>query len=262
LVQTCSLPSILRMLTTSTWALQRFPGTQILGRYESALWNPVTAGGASWTQKFTTAASPNFRSGLPALAVTTDGQVGLLYTAFDAVNNKLEQHFVRTSNNFLNVNDAVLERFTNGNVAFKINPYLGDYMDLVAVGGRTSTGSSRRRTTSTTQTSPWACRCSNGIPWVVRGVRSYSRTSRATLWTSRLIPSSSLPRSLRPWCQSPPRSFSGAPRWQASGWLAGDGAGRTRSVGPEGAASRGRLIPFGRIRASRHGPGKPKSTPS
>jgi len=91
-------------------------------------------GGGSWTQKFTTAASPNFRSGLPALAVTTDGQVGLLYTAFDAVNNKLEQHFVRTSNNFLNVNDAVLERFTNGNVAFKINPYLGDYMDLVAVG--------------------------------------------------------------------------------------------------------------------------------
>jgi hypothetical protein len=91
-------------------------------------------GGGSWTQKFTTGANPNFRSGLPALSVTADGQVGLMYTAFDAVNNKLEQHFVRTSNNFLNVNDSVLERFTNGNVAFKISPYLGDYMDLVAVG--------------------------------------------------------------------------------------------------------------------------------
>jgi hypothetical protein len=85
-------------------------------------------------EAYTTAASPNFRSGLPALAVTADGQVGLMYTAFDAVTNKLEQHFVRTSNNFLNVNDFVLERFTNGNVAFKINPYLGDYMDLAAVG--------------------------------------------------------------------------------------------------------------------------------
>lgn len=93
-----------------------------------------TDGGGSWTQKFTTAADPNFRSGLPALAVTANGQVGLMYTGFDAVTNKLEQHFVRTSNNFLNVNDLVIERFTNGNVAIKINPYLGDYMDLAAVG--------------------------------------------------------------------------------------------------------------------------------
>ena len=91
-------------------------------------------GGAHWTQAFTTPANSTFRSALPALAVTTDGQVGLMYTAFNEVTKKLEQHFVQTSNNFRTSNDSLIARSTNGNVPPLFSPHLGDYMDLVAVG--------------------------------------------------------------------------------------------------------------------------------
>jgi hypothetical protein len=84
--------------------------------------------GAAWNNVFNAPAN----TGLPALAVSNNGTVGLLYTRFN--NNNLETHFVRTRNNFAAVNDATLERFPDGNPVPAGNPYIGDYEGLVAVG--------------------------------------------------------------------------------------------------------------------------------
>lgn len=71
---------------------------------------------------------------LPALAVSNNGTVGLLYTRFN--NGNLETHFARSRNNFGNFDDGTLERFPDGNPPRLADPYIGEYEGLTALGNR------------------------------------------------------------------------------------------------------------------------------
>jgi len=97
-------------------------GTPHVAVYES------TNSGVSWSSAYTTGAD----TALPALAVTTNGIVGLLFTKYTGGN--LETHFIQTSNDFSSTTETTLSRFTNGSPASVFDPYIGDYEDLVAVG--------------------------------------------------------------------------------------------------------------------------------
>ena len=115
-------------------AVTEVPGTVNSGQMRVAVYESRN-GGQSWstTPVFATPTDPNFRAAIPALAVTGNGNVGLMYTAYDVIHNKLEQHFVTTATNFVSSTDSVLERFTNGTVPYNFDPYLGDFMDLEAI---------------------------------------------------------------------------------------------------------------------------------
>ena len=93
-----------------------------------------TDGGASWTTKFTTDAST--RSALPALAISDNGTIGLLYCNYDPSTNDLSQHLLTTTNDFApgSVSDFTLATETNASPAIKYNPYIGDFFDLTSVG--------------------------------------------------------------------------------------------------------------------------------
>jgi autotransporter-associated beta strand protein len=85
--------------------------------------------GTSWSLVYTAANN----TGLPALAVTTNSVVGLLFTKYASGN--LETHLIRTNDDFSTApTDTTLSRFTNGNPASQFDPYIGDYEDLAAVG--------------------------------------------------------------------------------------------------------------------------------
>jgi hypothetical protein len=114
-------------------AFSEVPGAAASGQMRVRVMESLD-GGQSWTTKFVTTTDLNHRQALPSIAVSADGSVGLQYTAYDHITNKLEQHFLVTSDDFVTHTDSILERFTNGNVPLDITPYLGDYMDLVAVG--------------------------------------------------------------------------------------------------------------------------------
>jgi Domain of unknown function DUF11 len=81
---------------------------------------------------------------IPALAVTTDGKLGLLYTmtslkhqSFRNFGKNLEVHFLKaiggkfTPGNF---NDRILAMWPNNNPIRSSNPYIGDFFSLKAVG--------------------------------------------------------------------------------------------------------------------------------
>ncbi len=91
-----------------------------------------TDGGGSWSTKFTTPAST--RSALPALAISDNGTMGLLYCSYDPSTNDLSQHFLTTTNDFKKVSDSTLATETNASPAIKYNPYIGDFFDLTCVG--------------------------------------------------------------------------------------------------------------------------------
>jgi len=91
-----------------------------------------TDGGASWTTKFTTDAST--RSALPALAISDNGTIGLLYCNYDPSTNDLSQHLLTTTNDFKKVSDSTLATETNASPAIQYNPYIGDFFDLTSVG--------------------------------------------------------------------------------------------------------------------------------
>jgi hypothetical protein len=84
-------------------------------------------GGQTWTQVFTTTVA----SGLPALSITANGTVGLLYTTLE--NGMLLTHFLQTTNDFATRQDEVLSQFVNNNPAIAGNPYIGDFQDLEAI---------------------------------------------------------------------------------------------------------------------------------
>jgi uncharacterized repeat protein (TIGR01451 family) len=73
---------------------------------------------------------------LPALAVASDGTVGLLYAAKNGTD--LEVHFLKAIfGNFVNPNnlkDRVLAKFPDNNPQKLYDPYIGDYFGLRAVG--------------------------------------------------------------------------------------------------------------------------------
>jgi hypothetical protein len=84
--------------------------------------------GASWTEVYTTPTN----CGLPAVAIATNGTIGLLYTRLAAGN--LETHLVESADTFAKSTDFTLSRFPDGTPDVVFDPYIGDYMDLVAVG--------------------------------------------------------------------------------------------------------------------------------
>jgi hypothetical protein len=91
-----------------------------------------TDGGATWSQKFTTASST--RSGQPGLAILANGGIGLLYDNYDPNSNMLSQHLLTTTNDFATTSDTTLGTETNSTPTSQFDPYLGDFFDLSAIG--------------------------------------------------------------------------------------------------------------------------------
>ena len=69
---------------------------------------------------------------LPAIAIASNGTVGLLFTRHAGGN--LETHFTQSATDFATVSTSILSRFRSGNPAPVFDPYIGDYQDLQAVG--------------------------------------------------------------------------------------------------------------------------------
>ncbi len=84
--------------------------------------------GATWAESYQTPAD----SGLPALAITPGGTIGLLSTRYDGTH--LETHLTETNNEFTSNTDILLSSFVDTSVALEFDPFIGDYEDLVAVG--------------------------------------------------------------------------------------------------------------------------------
>jgi PEP-CTERM motif-containing protein len=91
-----------------------------------------TDGGTTWTQKFTT--SSNVRSALPALTITQNGDVALLYAQFNPTANQLSQHLLTTTDDFTTTTDSLLGTQSNTMPLADFFPYLGDFYDLTSVG--------------------------------------------------------------------------------------------------------------------------------
>ena len=90
-----------------------------------------TDGGTTWTNKFTTSSA--VRSALPALSILDNGDIGLLYASFDPIANKLSQHLVTTTNDFVTTDDSLLGTESNTTPSRDFSPYLGDFYDLTSV---------------------------------------------------------------------------------------------------------------------------------
>lgn len=88
-----------------------------------------TDGGSHWTTAYD--AGPG--TALPALAVASNGTAGLLFTKL--ASGYLETHFAQSNASFSTISEQTLSRFANGTPALQFQPYIGDYQDLVAVGG-------------------------------------------------------------------------------------------------------------------------------
>ena len=91
-----------------------------------------TDGGATWSTKFVTSAAT--RSAQPALAISGNGTIGLLYDNYDPATNNLSQHFLTTTNDFATTTDSTLAIESNASPSLKYEPYLGDFFDLTCVG--------------------------------------------------------------------------------------------------------------------------------
>src|SRR6516162_3752187 len=88
--------------------------------------------GASWATKFVTSAAT--RSDQPAVSISSTGAIGLLYNNYDPATNKLSQHIVTTTNDFVTSTDQTLATETNATPTLDFHPYLGDFFDLTSVG--------------------------------------------------------------------------------------------------------------------------------
>jgi hypothetical protein len=91
-----------------------------------------TDGGATWTNKFTTSSS--VRSALPALTITANGDVALLYASYNPSSDQLSQHLLTTTDDFATTTDSLLGTESNATPLFDFFPYLGDFYDLSSVG--------------------------------------------------------------------------------------------------------------------------------
>ncbi len=87
-------------------------------------------GGMTWAQVL--ALGDN--TALAAPTIAANGVIGLQYTRFDPATNRLEQHFIQTLNNFATMTDDLIFSFVNGSPPMVFDPYIGDWMDVVAVG--------------------------------------------------------------------------------------------------------------------------------
>jgi hypothetical protein len=94
-------------------------------------------GGVSWNQDYTISSStylPSTRSAQPALAISSNGTIGLLYDNYDPATNQLSQHFLATMDDFATVNDTTLGTESNSTPAFAFDPYVGDFFNLISIG--------------------------------------------------------------------------------------------------------------------------------
>jgi hypothetical protein len=91
-----------------------------------------TDGGAHWQTKFTTSSST--RSALPALAITQNGTIGLLYDNYDPATDRMSQHLLTTGDDFLTTTDTTLASESNATPVAVFDPYVGDFYDMTSVG--------------------------------------------------------------------------------------------------------------------------------
>ena len=87
-------------------------------------------GGNTWVQIYETRA----RAALPAIAVSGNGTVGLLYTAYLYL--KFETHLVQTTDDFAHASDTLISRFVGSSVTPDFAPFIGDYQMLIATADR------------------------------------------------------------------------------------------------------------------------------
>ena len=88
----------------------------------------TTDGGRNWTRCYDLRPG----TGLPALAISASGVVGLEYTG--AFHGLLETHLLQTTDRFATVGDTTLSRFTDTSLVPSFDPFVGDFQRLVAVG--------------------------------------------------------------------------------------------------------------------------------
>jgi hypothetical protein len=84
--------------------------------------------GATWSADLLTLASATN----PALAISSAGTPGFLYQQLTG--GRWQTHFRRTSDNGATWNDLILADTPDNNPAPTFQPYIGDYVDLMAVG--------------------------------------------------------------------------------------------------------------------------------
>lgn len=87
-----------------------------------------TDGGVTWQQVFATTEG----SALPAIAIASNGTIGLLYTNYDG--SHLETRFTQSFDVFTSHSEETLSRFEDQSLVPVFDPFIGDYQDLVAVG--------------------------------------------------------------------------------------------------------------------------------
>jgi hypothetical protein len=88
--------------------------------------------GATWADKFDTSAAT--RSDMPAVSISSTGALGFLYNNYDPATNKLSQHIVTTTNDFVSSTDQTLATESNATPTIAFHPYQGDFFDLTSVG--------------------------------------------------------------------------------------------------------------------------------
>jgi hypothetical protein len=91
-----------------------------------------TDGGLTWSASsvFTTATN----SGLPSIAIASNGTIGLLYQAL--VNGQDQLHFVQSTDSFATNTDQLIFGWQDGSPPVNgFQPYTGDFYDLTAVDG-------------------------------------------------------------------------------------------------------------------------------
>jgi len=88
--------------------------------------------GNSWAEKFVTSAAT--RSDQAAVSISSTGAIGLLYNNYDPATNKLSQHIVTTTNDFVTSTDQTLATESNATPPITFHPYQGDFFDLTSVG--------------------------------------------------------------------------------------------------------------------------------
>jgi hypothetical protein len=103
-----------------------------LGNKVQVMVHESTDGGMTWTQPFSSSAT--MRSGDTQLAILNNGTIGVLYNSYDPSTNMLSVHLVTTSNDFMTNTDTILATQINNMPVSTSQPYLGDYMQLLAVG--------------------------------------------------------------------------------------------------------------------------------
>jgi hypothetical protein len=90
------------------------------------VWSSEDAG-KTWTERRVVPGATN-----PAIAVNSDGVVGLLYQSFTP-DQFWETHLEVTADKFANKEDAILSRTADSAILIQFDPYIGDYIHLLAL---------------------------------------------------------------------------------------------------------------------------------